>query len=152
MILLSPSPDRSCIQQLRMHHAHHQSPFCFPGSTNVRHEPRQVFPTLDVLGSCDLKVFAEAKPSIQLQPQVLDACFPVNLMFSENDLWVLKGSPVRDQQSLGLLRGHFQASAIQPTLSPPQTFVDLQLKDSDVFSGTRDKCVIREDDDARYCR
>ena len=36
-------------------------------------------------------------------------------------LRVLIGSPVRDQQSLDLFRNHFQASAIQPTLYPPQT-------------------------------
>ena len=28
-------PDRSCIKQLRVHHAHHQSSLGFPGSTNV---------------------------------------------------------------------------------------------------------------------
>ena len=32
---------------------------------------------------------------------------------SDNDLRVFEGSPVHDQQSLGLFRGHFQASAIQ---------------------------------------
>ena len=127
--------------------ARHQSSLCFPGSTNVVHEPGQACFTLDGLGSCDLKVFAEAKSSIQL-----DACFPLELMFSENDPRVLKGSPVRDQQSLGLFRGHFQTSAIQPTLFPPQTFIDPQLKDSDVFSGTHDKCFIREVDDVRSSR
>ena len=33
---------------------------------------------------------------------------------------MLKGSPVRREQSLGLFRGHFQASAIQPTFCPPR--------------------------------
>ena len=103
---------------------------------------------MDGLGSYDLKVFAKAKPSIQLHPQVLDACIPLNFMFSENDPRVLKGSPVCDQQSLGLFRGHFKTSASQPTLYPPQTFINLQLKDSDVKSGAHDKCVIHEADDA----
>ena len=48
-------------------------------------------------------------------------------MHSENDPRVLKGSPVRDEQNLGFLRGHFQASAIQPTVRLLQTFIDPQL-------------------------
>ena len=70
-------------------------------------------------------------------------------MLSENDPRVLKESPVRDEQSRGFLRGHFQASAIQPALCPPQTFIDPQLQDSDVISGVHDKCVIREADEAK---
>ena len=135
-----------------MHHARQQSSLCFPGSTNVGHGPSQACSTLDGLGSCDLKVFAEAKPSIHLHPQVLDACFPLNLMFSENNPRVLKGSLVHHQQSLGLFRGHFYTSTIQLTLFPLQTFIDPQFKDSDVFSGTHDKCVIRKTDDARSSR
>ena len=42
-------------------------------------------------------------------------------------------------------------SSIQPLCSP-QTFIDPQLQDSDVFSSTHDKCVIREADDARSSR
>ena len=53
-------------------------------------------------------MFAKANPSIELRPQVLNACFQLDLMFSEND--------------------------------------------PDVFSGTHDKCVIREADDARSSR
>ena len=97
-------------------------------------------------------MFAEAKLSIQLHLQVLDACFPLNLIVSENDPRVLKASLFRDQQSLGLLRSHFQASAIQLTLCPPHSFIDPQLKDSDVFSGIHDKCVIRKADDAGNSR
>ena len=78
---------------------------------------------MDGFGSRDLQVFAEAKPSIQLHTQVLNALFPLDFMFPENDPRVFEGSPVRDQQSLGLFRGHFQASAIQPTLCQPQTII-----------------------------
>ena len=60
-------------KQLRMHHACHQSSPCSPGSTNVGHESTQACSTLDGLGICNLKVFADAKPSIQLLLQVLDA-------------------------------------------------------------------------------
>ena len=70
-------------------------------------------------------------------------------MFPENKLRVLEGSPVRDQQSLGLFRGYFQASANQPTLYLPQTFIDPLLQDSDIVSGAHDEFVIREADDAR---
>ena len=49
---------------------------------------------------------------IQLHPQVLNTCFPLDLVLSENEPRVLKGSPVRDKQSLGFLTGHFQASGI----------------------------------------
>ena len=34
----------------------------------------------------------------------------------------------------------------------PQSLIDVQLQDSDVFSGAQDKCVIREADDARSSR
>ena len=94
----------------------HQPSLSFPGSTNSGHEPSQGGPTLDGFGSRDLQVFAEAKPSIQLHTQVLNALFPLDFMFPENDSRVFEGSPVCDQQSLGLFRGHLQASAIQPTL------------------------------------
>ena len=127
-----------------MHHVRHQSPFRCPRSTNVGHKPSQVCSTLDGFGSCDIQVFAKAKPTIQLHPQVLDTCFPLDLMLSENDPWVLEKSPVRDQQSLGFLRGNFQASAIQPTLYLPQNFIDPRLQDSDVLSGAHDKCVIHD--------
>ena len=79
-----------------MHHAHHQSSLCFPWSTNVGHVPGQACSALYGLGGCHLKVFTEAKPSIQLHPQVLDLRFPLNLMFSVNDPRVLKGFPIRD--------------------------------------------------------
>ena len=42
--------------------------------------------TWDRFGSRDLQVFAEANPSIQQHTQVLNALFPLNLMFPENDL------------------------------------------------------------------
>ena len=74
-----------------------------------------------------MQVFAEAKASIQLHTHVLNALFALDFMLPENDLRVLEGSPVRDQQSLGLFSGHFQASAIQPTLFPLQTIIDPQL-------------------------
>ena len=48
-------------------------------------------------------------------------------MLSEDDPRVLEKSPVRNEQSLDFLRGHFQASAIQPALRSPQTFIDPQL-------------------------
>ena len=84
----------------------------FPRTTNVGHEPSQGGPTLDGFGSRDLQMFAEAKPSIQLYTQVLNVLFPLDFMFPENDPRVFEGSPVCDQQSLGLFRGHFQATAI----------------------------------------
>ena len=149
MVVKWTCPDRSCIKQLRIYHARYQPSLGFSGATNVGHEPSQSGFTLDGFGSHDLQVFAAAQPSIELHTQVLNALFPLNLMFPENDLRLFEGSPVRDQQSIGLFRGHFQASAIQPTLCPPQTFIDPQLKDSDVVSGAHDKCVIREADDAR---
>ena len=152
MVVKGTCLDRSCTKQFRISHARHQPSLSFPGTTNVGHEPSQSGSTLDGFGSRDLQVFAEAKPSIQLHTQLLDALFPLNLMFPENDLRVLEGFPVRDQQSLGFFRGHFQASAIQPTLCPLQTFIDPQLQDSDVVSGAHDKCVIREAIDARSSR
>ena len=71
-------------------------------------------------------------------------------MLSENYPRVLERT-VRNEQSLGFLKGHFQASAIQPTLFPPQNFIDHQLQDSDI-SGKHDMCVIRKADDARSSR
>ena len=115
----------------------------FPGSTNVGHEPSQGGPTLDGFGSRDLQMFAEAKFSIQVNTQVLNALLPLDFMFPENDPRVFEGSPVCDQQSLGFIRGHFQASAIQPTLCPSQTIIDPQLEDFDVVNGAHDKCVVR---------
>ena len=97
-------------------------------------------------------MFAEAKPSIQLNTQVLKTLFPLDFMLPENDPRVFEGSPVCDQQRLGLFRGHFQASAIQPTLCPPQTIIDPQPQDFDVISGAHDTCVIHEADDARSSR
>ena len=47
-----------------------------------------------------------------MHPQVLDACFSLDLMFFENDPRVLKGSPVRDQQSLV-----FSGAIFRPLLS-----------------------------------
>ena len=84
-----------------------------------------------------------------MHTQVLNALFSLDFMFPENNLRVFEGSPVRDQQSLCLFRGGFQASTIQPTLCPLQTIIDPQLQDLDVVSGARDKCVIREADDPR---
>ena len=112
MVVKGTCPDRSCIKQLRVYHARHQPSLSFPGSNNVRHEPSQGGPALDGFGSRDLQVFAEAKPSIQLHSQALNALFSLDFMFPESDLRILEGSPVCDQQSLGLFRGHFQASAI----------------------------------------
>ena len=89
-------------------------------------------------------------PVLSIQP---GAYFPFELMLSENDPRVLERSPpVRNEQSLGFLRGHFQAPAIQPALRSPQTSIDPQLKDSDVVSGEHDECVICEADDARSSR
>ena len=104
MVVKGTCPDRSCIKQLRIYHARHRPSLSFPGATNVGHKPSQSGSTLDGFGSRDLQVFAEAKPSIQLQTQVFKALFPLNLMFPENDLRALDGSPVHDQQSLGLFR------------------------------------------------
>ena len=87
-----------------VYHARHQPSLTFPGTTNVGREPSQSGSTLDGFGSRDLQVFAEAKPSIQLHTQVLNALFPFNIMFFENDLRVFEGSPVREQQRLGLFR------------------------------------------------
>ena len=87
--------------------------------SNVGHGSSQSGSTLDGFGSRYLQVFAEARPSIQLHTQVFNAISPLNFMFPENDLRVLEGFPVRDQQNLGLFRVHSQASAIQPTLCPP---------------------------------
>ena len=104
MVVKSTCPDQSCIKQLRIYHACHQPPLSFPGSTNVEHEPSQGGPTLNGFGSRDLQVFAEAKPSIQLHTQVLNALFPLDFMSPENDPRVFEGSPVCNQQSLGLFR------------------------------------------------
>ena len=51
-----------------------------------------------------------------------------DFVFPKNNFRVLKGSPVRAQQSPGLIRNHFQASVIQPALCPPQTLIDPQLQ------------------------
>ena len=83
MVVKRTSPDRSCM-------------------SSSGHEPSQGGPTLDGFGSRDLQVFAEAKPSIQLHSQVLNALFPLYFMFPDNDPRILEGSPVCDQQSLGL--------------------------------------------------
>ena len=84
MVIKGTSPDRSCIKQLRIYHARHQPFLSFPGSTNAGHEPSQGGSTLDGFGSRDLQVFAEAKLPIQLHTLVLNALFPLNLMFSED--------------------------------------------------------------------
>ena len=81
-------------------------------------------------------MFAEAKPPIQLYSQVLDAPALSDFVFTKYNLWISKESPVCDQQSLGLLRSHFKASAVQPTLYPLQTLIDSQLQDLDVISST----------------
>ena len=78
MVVRGTCPNLSHIKQLRVHHAYQQSSFCFPGVTNVGHEPKQVSSTLDGFFRCDPKMFAEAEPSIQLYSQVPE------------------GSPVRD--------------------------------------------------------
>ena len=120
MVLQDISPGQICIKKLRIHHARHQSPIRFPVSTNVGHKPSQVFSTLEGFGSCDLQVFAEAKPSIQLHPQVLDVCFPLDLMYPENDPRVLKGYPVRDEQSLSFFQGPF-SGLCYPNKALPET-------------------------------
>ena len=112
MVVKGTCPDRSCVKQLLIYHSRHQSSLRFPGSTNVGHEPSHSAPTLDGFGSRDLQVFDEAKPSIQLHSQLLNALFPLDFMLSESDLRILEGSPVCDQKSLGLSRGHFRASTI----------------------------------------
>ena len=93
MVVKGTCPDWSCIKQLRVYHARHQPSLSFPGSTNVGHEPSQGGPRCR-----ELQVFAEAKPSIQLHSQVLNAVFPLDFMFPENDPRILEGSPIRDQQ------------------------------------------------------
>ena len=90
MVVKGTCPDRSCIKQLRIYHARHQPSLSFPGSTNVGYEPSQGGSTLDDFGSRDLQVFAEAKPSIQLQTQVLNALFPLDFMFLRAILGYLK--------------------------------------------------------------
>ena len=152
MVVRSTFPDRGCIRQLRIYHARYNPSFNFPGANNVCYEPSKSGSTLDGFGSRDPQVFAEAKPLIQLHTQVLNALFSLNFKFLENDPRVLEGSPVRDQQSLGLFRTFLQASAIQPTLCPPQTFIDPHFQDSDAVSGAHDKCVVHEADDARSSR
>ena len=42
MVAKGTCPDRSCIKQLRVHHARQQSSLGSPGSTNVVHKPSQV--------------------------------------------------------------------------------------------------------------
>ena len=127
MVVKGTCTDRSCIQQLRIYHARHQPSLSFSVATNVGHEPSQSGSILDGFEIRDPQVFSEAKPSIQLHTQLLNAPFPLNCMLPENDPRVLKRSPVRYQKRLGLYRGHFQARPIQPTLCPPQTFIDPQL-------------------------
>ena len=152
MVVKGTCSDRSCVKQLRVYHTRHQPSLGFPGATNVGHEPSLSGSKLDDFGRRDLQVFAEAKSSIQLHTQVRNAFFSLDFMFPENDPRVFERSPVCDQQSLDLFRGHFQASTIQPTLCPPQTIIDPQLQDFHVVSGAQDKCVISEADDARSSR
>ena len=121
IIIKGTCPDRSYIKQLRIYHARHQPSLSFPRATNVGHEPSQSGSTLDGFGSRDLQVFTEAKRSIQLHIQVPNALFPLNYMIPVNDHRVLVESSVREQQSLGLYRGHFQASVTQPKLPPTPT-------------------------------
>ena len=61
-----------CIKQLQVHHDPHQTSIRVSGFTNVRHEPSQFNSTLNGCDSCDLKVFAKAKPLIQLHSQLID--------------------------------------------------------------------------------
>ena len=67
-------------------------------------------------------------------PRYLMLVFHLTSCFSENNPRVLKGSPVRDEQSLGFFWGHFQASAMRPTLCPPiprsLKFIEEPLLDS----------------------
>ena len=52
--------------------------FCFPVSTNARHQPRQVRFTLYGFGSSDLEVFDGTKPPIQLHSQIFNALAPLD--------------------------------------------------------------------------
>ena len=74
----------------------------------------QLGSTLDSFIRCNPTVLVEAKPSIQLHSQLLDAAAPRDFVFTEYNLWVPEGSLVRDQQSSGLFRIRFEASAVQP--------------------------------------
>ena len=86
MVVNCTCPDRSSVKQLQIYHARHQPSLGFPGATNVGHESSQSGSTLDGFGSRDLQVFDEAKPSIQLHTQILNALFPLDFMFPANDL------------------------------------------------------------------
>ena len=70
-------------------------------------------------------------------------------MFPKNHLGLLKGTALRDQQSLYIFRG---SSIIQPTLCPPKTPIDPRLRDFEFFSGAHKKCIIREAEDAHFRR
>ena len=83
MVFKDTCPDRSCVKQFRIYHARHQPSLGFPMAINVGHEPSQSGSALDGFGSRDLQVFAEAKSSIQLHTQVLNALFPLDFMFPE---------------------------------------------------------------------
>ena len=69
------------MKQLRIYHARHQPSLSFPGAVNVGHEPSRSGSTLDGFGSRDLRIFAEAKPSIQLHTQIPNALFPLEYNF-----------------------------------------------------------------------
>ena len=71
MVIKGTCPHQSCIQQLRVHHDRHQPFFRFSGSTNLENKPSQVRFALNGFSRCDLKVFDEAKPPIQLHSQIL---------------------------------------------------------------------------------
>ena len=61
MVVKGTCPDRSCVKQLRVHHARHHSYLGFPGCTNFGHEPSQSDFTLDGFGSCNLQVFTDGR-------------------------------------------------------------------------------------------
>ena len=115
MVVKCTCPDRSCIKQLQIHHVRHQPSLSFPGTTNVGHEPSQSGSTLDGFGSRDLQVFAEVKLLIQLHTQVLNALFPLNLMFPENDLRILEGSPSVTSKASVKVPALFQYNQVIPS-------------------------------------
>ena len=117
------------------------------GTTNFEHEPSQVSSTLDGSMRCDLDLFAGVKLPIQLYSEVFYALAPHDFVFSKLNLQVLQGSPVYDQQSLGVLRSYCKACAMRQALCLPEALIDSQFEDPDVFSDTHDKCVICEADD-----
>ena len=73
--------------------------------------PRQATSTLNGFGSCNLKVFTEAR----------------DFLFTWHNLRIFEGSPGRDCKTLVILQDHPQISVIQSSLLSPHNFISMIL-------------------------